>query len=380
MGIEVLEQHFDVRILDCTDWLMPSASARRGNISLPRKNLRSITSFSNLRDELAEQPGGLAIDYVGQFSLLSILLFHALKSRGFRLVVLDSGSHPIPKSIAAPRSFLQKIWGGLCAGGVSRRLNAQCVKLLLRILPDQSPDVALVAGDSWKANPRFRSAARQIPAHSLDYETFRNVQRLPTFLNGDYAVYLDENITAHEDNAELGLADPATAEHFFPAFKAFLDAFEKAAGISVVVAGYPSAKYPGSDRCGNRTVYFGKTAELIRNARLVFAHASTATSFVVLWRRPVVFLTNWEILSSWYQPWIQAKQEMLGAPLVNIDEPANRALMENWWRVDEAAYRSYENLFIRSGDAPNLSLWEIFRQFGQAGTVTGDRLDTGVTR
>jgi hypothetical protein len=55
-------------------------------------------------------------------------------------------------------------------------------------------------------------------------------------------------------------------------------------------------------------------------------------------------------------------------------------LMENWWRVDEAAYRRYENLFIRSGDAPNLSLWEIFCQFGQAGTVTGDRLDTGVTR
>jgi hypothetical protein len=380
MGIEVLENHFDVRILDCTDWLMPSASARRSNIPFSRENLRRITSFSDLRDELAGQSGGLAIDYVGQFSLRAILLFYALKSCGFRLVVLDSGSHPIPAFLVAPRSFMQKVWGALFAGDLSRQLSAQCAKLFLRILPNQSPDAALVAGDSWKTNPRFRSAARQIPAHSFDYETFRNVQGSSNFLDGDYAVYLDENIAGHEDNAELGLAHPTTAEHFFPAFKAFLDAFEEAEGMPVVVAGYPSANYSGDDRFGNRAVYFGKTAELIRNARLVFVHASTATSFVVLWRRPVVFLTNWEILSSWYEPWIEARQEMLRAPLINIDEQVNRELMDNWWHVNETAYRRYENQFIRSSEAPNLSLWEIFTQFAQSETLSVDRSETVVVR
>src|ERR1035437_7946819 len=96
MGIETLEQHFEVRILDCTAWLMPKALVTRGRSTMRLRNLRFIGSLSELIQELKSSSGGIAIDHVGQFSIKAILLFHFLKAKGFKLVVLDSGAVPPP--------------------------------------------------------------------------------------------------------------------------------------------------------------------------------------------------------------------------------------------------------------------------------------------
>ena len=96
MGIEELQRHFEVRILDCTAWLMPKALETRGKSTLALSNLVFIHSLIDLRRELKEVSGGFAVDYVGQFSLRAILLFHYLKKKQFKLVVVDSGAYPLP--------------------------------------------------------------------------------------------------------------------------------------------------------------------------------------------------------------------------------------------------------------------------------------------
>ena len=111
---------------------------------------------------------------------------------------------------------------------------------------------------------------------------------------------------------------------------------------------------------GGRRICRGQTAELVRDASVVFAHASTAISFAVLWRKPIVFLTSHGISSGWYQPWIDAPRLLLGAHLLNIDEDFPSRRVEDWLNFDVAAFVRYEQRFIKSNHAPDISLWHQF--------------------
>lgn len=368
MGVESLERIFDVRILDCTEWLMPKAFETRGHASLERPNLHRVRSLRDFRRLIGSRKGGFAVDYVGQFSVAAVLLFHALKRNGTRIIIVDSGSYPSPDMALGQRSKIRKLIDSFRHGILLQMLKEKCVRWLLKLLPDQSPDYAFVAGKAWQGDPRFRSAANHISAHSFDYEAYRTLRSSAEVSLEPYAVYLDETIAGHEDNAELGLPEPASAEMFYPALRQFFDRFEATTGLAVVVAGYPSANPDACDALfGGRKVLIGQTAALVRGSRFVFAHASTAISYAVLWRKPIGFLTSSEIRNGWYQPWIDAPRILLNAPLFDIDERFPEISSGDWFRLEHDAYKRYEEWFIKGNDSPDVSLWERFAVLTQVG-------------
>jgi hypothetical protein len=358
LGVAELGELYDLRILDCTAWLLPAAFRSRGGVGLDLPNLRRIASLAEFK--AAIDSCGFAVDYVGPFSPQAILMFEALRQRGIRLIVLDSGAFPAPEVTLGQRSLTQKLVDAVRHGGLRAHLLARLNRLLLHLLPDQRPDLALVAGESWRADPRFAGARRQVASHSFDYERFRSVRTktLPDALRllPPFAVYLDEDIVGHEDNIEMGFAAPTSEARFYPTLNQFFARFEQATGLTVVIAGYPSRKQGASERFGGRSVFFGVSAELISASRVVFAHASTAISFAVLWRRPLAFLTSGDIAASWYGPWIESPRTLLRAPLIDIDA---EELLSDYERFDEAAYTAYEHAYIKSAGSPDASLWSI---------------------
>jgi len=363
MGVDALKQRFELSILDCSSWLMPQTMRRRKVHPPICDEVVQINSLKAFRQFVAKTAAGVAMDYVGQFSAQAIIMFHVLKRAGFTIAVLDSGSVALPQEWRRVSLSWQGIVYAYKSRVLARALSKLGRNLLLRALPDQSPDIALVAGTSWQSNPRFVSARTKIPAHSFDYEKYRRVNA-EVVSSGDpaWALYIDENLPSHEDNGELGYDIPVTFERFSISIKRFFDQFEQESGLRVRIAAYPASR---SDEYykklfGDRDVVFGQTAELIKGAAVVFAHASTALSFAVLWRRPLVFLVSEELRNSWYMPWVLAPQRVLRAPLVDIDEEAAGCVVaKEGVVVDALSYEAYQNTYMRSPDADEASLWDI---------------------
>ena len=266
-------------------------------------------------------------------------------------------------------SLWTKILFAIKSKAFQRHANALLIKLLLKCLPDQTPDYALVSGTSWASNPRFSGALIKIPAHSFDYETFLRVRALPEYRNYDYAVYIDEDIAGHEDNLELGLGHPVSERRFYEALSRFFGRFETISGMPVLVAGYPSERARRLEHFGGREFVRGETAQLIRNAKVVLAHGSTSSSYAVMWRRPVVFLTSDEMTASWYYPTIEVRAMSLHRPIVNIDHEQEQRDIVEWQKIDQGAYSRYEETYIKSKNSPEVSLWEIFLNVTSAAKV-----------
>lgn len=357
MGIAELSRHFDVRILDCTAWLMPVALGRQTDGPTPAR-VRPVRSARELLAAIDGTPDAIALEYVGVFSLRSFLLFWLLRWKRVRVAVMDSGNVPYP----GRREGQQGIVAWLRANrgmGPFRMAAKIATRIVTRFVATPRVDVSIISGTYSLNDARCRSARVVVPSHSFDCETFRQLAATPRLLDGRYAVYLDEKITGHEDDAELGLPPVASEAVFGPALLEFFRAFTRVTGCRVVIAAYPSSDrdrlarvFPGHE------AFHGRACELVRDAELVFAHASTATSFAILARRPIVHLVSSEIEQGWYHPWVLAMAEKIGVPVHNIDAGLPpRDDVAKWFVVDDGRYQQYEREFLRAPGCSDESLW-----------------------
>jgi hypothetical protein len=175
-------------------------------------------------------------------------------------------------------------------------------------------------------------------------------------------VYADEDLAFHPDLAALHIKPMVTPEKFYPPLMAFFDDFEERTGLNVVIAAHPRSRWDlRQDLLKGRRAVYGKTAELMHGAQLVFAHASTSISFAVLSEVPLALLTSDELNDSFYGDEIRVRQELFDVSPINIDrtKPTDFDLA-HLLRINHRAYEGYCEKYIKTAGTPDLPSWEIF--------------------
>ena len=110
-------------------------------------------------------------------------------------------------------------------------------------------------------------------------------------INPKLAIFIDENLISHPDYKIFGLNFKNYKDEYYNLIRLTLKHFEKRYNIKVVVCIHPTQikenykKYFSGFKC-----VLGKTQEYSRKASLVFIHQSTAISFSVIYKKPLVFL------------------------------------------------------------------------------------------
>ena len=356
LGVDYLNRKFNLVILDCSKWLLPFSQNRMASV-LNKLSVIEIRSFKAFKNYL-ENKSGYVIDYVGQFSPKSIIMFDFLVKNKFNVVVIDTVPFPIPEKLLSS-NVIEKFKQTILFGGWKRHFFAKINKFLLYFLKDQSPKIALTSGTLWKSNSRYLLSQKKVNAHSLDYEIYMQVSKeknLNKFLKSKgYAVYIDENLTNHPDNLEVGFPNPATSTKFYPRLKNFFKIIKNRFKLNVVCAIYPSGNKELGKYISNKS-FSNLTPQLIKNSDLVLAHGSTAISFAVLWKKPIIFITSSEIEKSWYNGWIEAPSKYLKSPLINLDNFKEKMLEK---KVNKKCYQDYKNNFIKTLESEKVSLWKI---------------------
>ena len=104
----------------------------------------------------------------------------------------------------------------------------------------------------------------------------------------------------------------------------------------------------------------GNTAELIKNSSLVLGHNSTALSFAVLFKKPIINLTSQELKKSWLGPEIETSCKSIGGKMINMDENINKQInLEELLKIDEAKYKEFKDNYLKVPQSPDIPLWEV---------------------
>ena len=108
----------------------------------------------------------------------------------------------------------------------------------------------------------------------------------------------------------------------------------------------------------------GNTEELVKNSSLVLLHASTAVSYAILFKKPTIFLTSYNLRKSWMGPRINNLAKVVNGQIINMDNDLNKPLdLQNLLKIDESKYKNYLDQYLKVPNSPDVPLWEIFTNY-----------------
>lgn len=347
------ERGVPVAYWDVTSLLLgedkPSAAA-------DRDYLVRVPSYHALEELLAHRDPKstdfvMIVNYEARFNRL----YHLLTRHGGRLFFFEWGNFPIKDRsrsggvgmmLRDPARFARKLWEK-GAGYLQAKLH-----------PVKPFDVVLAAGCASMG--RHPGAGKTIPINLCDYDDFQSVKESgERLVPGKYGVFLDVNLAHHTDLklCNMQYLDP---ERYAASLARFFDLVEARYGMEVVIAAHPKASY--GDRYYGRRSYKGATPELVRDAEFVITHHSTAISYAVLGRKPLVFIYTDEmarIYADTIAAWVGDLAEYLDQPLYNADRVETPDQIE-LRRPDPERYDRYKYNYLTTRESEHSSTRDIF--------------------
>lgn len=203
-------------------------------------------------------------------------------------------------------------------------------------------------------------AARRIAINSVDYdEHTRTLAADKPVVEGAYAVFLDINLPYQSDLSLVGLR-AVQASAYYKSLNRFFATLEREFAVRVVIALHPKAAY-GSEKFEGREAYRGVTAALVRDARFVVSHTSTAMSYAVLFEKPLLFVSTDEMERLYKDNVMREMQNYaryLDASIVNADR-VDGAGSIRLQPVNRERYARYRYDFLTSPASEGESTREI---------------------
>lgn len=127
-----------------------------------------------------------------------------------------------------------------------------------------------------------------------DFEQYLKVKGMPRLIKKPYIVFIDGFYPYHPEAfvySEIENIDEVAFE-YYQSMNAFFNYIEKEMHCEVIIAAHPYANYLEHNPFEGRDIYYGKTAQLIKDSNAVCMHNSNAFSYVALFDKPVAIVTN----------------------------------------------------------------------------------------
>jgi hypothetical protein len=396
IGIPYLAPHFEILVLDCAVLIGRCPDAITFGLAKWDRYF-SVETYSELKQALITFGPVFALDDIG-LGLETRSVVNILRQCNVRLVALKTGVVP---SLTLWDKFCSLVRQSRVNNNVevdllgqktlarielrAGRLN-QLKKMFLHIVGKvkrevwdrprfPGPAVSLVAGShafDWIA----RKSKNILWVGSEDYHVFKTAER--QLQSGAlhkrayaFALFLDVCLPLANDWKFLNHPPPISAEKYYPLLCGFLEKMETELSMPVIVAGHPNSKsIPNySKLIGGRDVVFGQTAALVQQCNVVLTHASTATSFAVLARKPILFVTSDQLGKSDYGDSIKAMAETLGCGVLSLECGPLLSRGANGIAVDELRYARYEQSFLKNHQSNETRPWGAFIEYATADEI-----------
>ena len=262
------------------------------------------------------------------------------------------------------RAFTQK----QCKGFFSlKKLKSFLFKpMLAPVFGIRPPNICILGGENTLRNngpaALIGEKTKLLWAHTPDYDEY--ISHLhETTTQENLAVFVDLGAPMFSWDILLPQGKKhLTCERYYPSLCRFLDYVEKELELEVVIAAHPKSNHiDHPEYFGKRRLLRDQTLHLIKKSKLVISHASTALTYVVLEKKPLLFLTSAEYEADLsYSKSMEITALSLGKSLINIDEEPYPINWEKELSVNEELYLKYKQQYIKKEDSEELNTWQIF--------------------
>ena len=186
------------------------------------------------------------------------------------------------------------------------------------------------------------------------------IHKKPYLIAGPCSAESEEQLleTAHSikeiaDVFRAGIWKPRTKPNTFEGVGEkgleWLQKIKKETGLKIKFAAHPKSLKKNRPKLPLDIDYsIGNTEELVKNSSLVLLHGSTAVSYAILFKKPTIFLTSYNLKKSWIGPRINNLAKVVNGQIINMDNDLNKPLdLQNLLKIDESKYKNYLDQYLK---------------------------------
>ena len=170
------------------------------------------------------------------------------------------------------------------------------------------------------------------------------------------AIYLDQPFDVNFDKYYTGNNPDKSFGVFYEKLKKFLDNVEYKYNLKVIIANHPRRENFQHSIFKKFENYNNKTAELISNCKLVFAHCSLSISFATLFNKDMVFLSSEELDKSIYNKRINIFSKFFGCSAIKI--PKENIDLSKYY-ANKQKYPQYIKNYVKNENSENVNFKDL---------------------
>ena len=171
-------------------------------------------------------------------------------------------------------------------------------------------------------------------------------------------------MTQDSDYSIWNVLPPVNESQYFPTLIKFLKKFEADTGLKVKIAIHPKSSKDFSNLLEDFECHKGNTAEIVKDATLVLLHASTSVSYAILFNKPTLFLTSYELNKSWLGSRIDNLARVINSKLINMTSSINDTFkLDSFLNIDKEKYKNYIDQYLKMPNSLEIPLWDIFTKY-----------------
>lgn len=330
--------------------------------------LENVVKFRNY-DQLENE---IAIQDLKKTLFISIVTYEGRVLRLFKMLIKYNctlgvfGRNMFP-TVAARKLNLLELFPKLNIRSVKNFWNNRQTLRLISNSGKRPYDIIFQGGaQGWKGvgciSQLDANNATVVNVNSDDYDRYLMLQDSTRIIEGDYILFLDEYLPLHPDT-ELFKIKNVSSENYYPLLNDYFDKVERQFGLPVVIAAHPKAiKYRDTDYFKGRRVFFGKSAELSRDACFVLAHDSTSINYPIAFGKRLHFITSKAIeqsINSVHKN-VVSFSSYLGCNWQYMDNAQHINVVDN---ISEKEYQQYKFEFMCSLKTVNKLTNQIFIEY-----------------
>ncbi len=362
--LDLLSKKFSVEVHVLINLVHPHLKNKRYSHSYDNKKVKvfdSLSYWKNTINNYKEDHHFIFQTFPYNYTALKMFLF--IKSKGFKTSIIYINNLPTYKDYGYKINFLKSIYNKTLSIIFRPKhslaiLNKNIILYLFKLFPKKfSPDYSLVGGSIKKKN-YFN---RMVRINSWDFSnTLRKKKKLKRQSN--YILYISDGETRYQSDSQLWNTKRVEDTNLYlKKLNEFFDLIEKKYNTKIKIAAHPrsSCNLKIDNRLGGRENFYGRTYELTRNARFVISWGSTALSYAILTKKPILFIyskilqkrnISWNRFASFYSNILKCKR-------LNIDNQFKKIDIIN--EVDSNSYNYFiKNYIISDKFKPNHKIIE----------------------
>ena len=350
--LDLLSKSYLVEVHVLINLVHPHLKNKNYNKFSKNKKIKIFKNLDEWREKINDyQKKNHFIFQTFPYNFVALKIFQIVKKKGFKTSIIYINNLPTYSDYKISTNTIENFHKKFLSAVFRPKHSLATIKKILitcffKIFKNYfSTDFSIIGGNK-KSN---FSSLKTIRINSWDYsKTLRKSSRIVNKKN--YILYLSDGETRYQSDSQLWNTERVeNSKLYLKKLNLFFNKIEKKYNLEILIAAHPRSnpKLTRDIELGKRKSFYGKTFELTKNAKFIMSCGSTALSYAVLLKKPILFIfsSSQQKKNVSFNKFANFFANILNCKRVDIDNYFN-AENESFKPVDQKSYEKYQKNFI----------------------------------